>query len=150
MAFGVFFCAERERLMHVIRLRRPWQRCCDWTADERVDVPDEEPFAAESDPRGTSVCYRRSFNRPTGLESHTTVVLRVSRWTGKITSLIFNGTPVTTSGFPLEVDLSRWIEPHNTIELTLESENEQTPRLNGEVSLNIAEHDGAAQISSTV
>ena len=136
--------------MHVIRLRRPWQRCCDGTADERVDVPDDEPFTTESGSVGTSVRYRRSFNCPSGLQSHTVVVLRVRRWTGKMTSLVFNGTPVTTSGCPLEVDLSRWIEPHNTIELTLESENGESPRLTGEVSLNIAEHDGTTQISSTV
>ena len=123
--------------MHVIRLRRPWDRIDAQTQQrQRIDVP--EPPSDEDSPR--SVTYRRRFNRPTGLVPDTAIRLRISGWAGELTALSLNDQSLPVGAAPLEVDLSGRLEPHNSLQLTLApGPDGAPPRLSGEVTLVIDE-----------
>lgn len=121
--------------MHIIRLRRPWLKSFeDETSEARVDVPDtSEP----NDTQGRQVIYRRTFNRPSGLELSSRVYLRVAGWHGALESARVNETVLPTGADHLDAEVTALLRPHNQVVITLSSQPGQTARLSGEVTLAI-------------
>ena len=71
--------------MHTIRLASPWLYRCDEEDDwARISIPDRR------EPGGPACCYRRTFNRPTGLTSNTMVELVLEGWLGRAIKLSLN------------------------------------------------------------
>lgn len=125
--------------MHVIRLRKPWDRTDAPSAQRRrIDVP--EPIDADEARSAVSTAtYQRRFNRPTGLQPGTRVAMRITDWSGELQSLSLNGRELPVGPAPLEVDLSDQLQPHNRLELSLSPDSDAAPRLSGEVTLVIDE-----------
>lgn len=126
--------------MHVIRLKRPWEKTCLAIGQSQiVDVP--EPGIAnrdttESGPGQSS--YSRNFNAPSGLESTSRVYLRVSQWAGKLDRVCLNGRVIdAVSTAPLELDITASIQRHNRIEIVLEDLPAQLAGMTGEVTIAI-------------
>ncbi len=157
-AFGVFLCNQLlgEPTMHVIRMRYPWQKRragdTDW---ERIEVPEPnaaEPDRAERDVPGTGDSdgpsepldestneYRRRFNRPTGLDASVRVLLCIEKWHGAIMRATVNGQDVSADGDRINADITRFLEDHNEILITLADRIGEPARLSGEVSLVICQ-----------
>ena len=124
--------------MHNIRLRGPWEKQIEGESSVRADVPDSAEVAAPS------VCYRRRFNRPSGLESDVHVYLRITAWTGEVDSIQLNEHPLVVTAPPLTVEVTSQLLDHNeiTIRLMVDRNNAQSPRLSGEVRLVIDDGSG--------
>ena len=148
--------------MHTIRLRKPWTKSwvppASQTADKqiagshsayppppvgidrRAEVPDPRPTTPEPPPGPPwRVVYARKFNRPSGIDSATQVWLWVEDWEGELEAIRVNGDPISISGKPLRVEITRSVEPHNRVEVTLLSRTLTPPRLAGEVRLELEE-----------
>lgn len=120
--------------MHVIRLRRPWQRKCAGQT-QVVDVPD----AIDSPVPAGIVSYRRSFNAPSGLEPSTILRIRIEHWSGKLVQLLLNDQPIGHEEMErVDLDVSGLLKPHNVLEVVL-SDDAQPACLTGEVTLAIEE-----------
>lgn len=123
--------------MHVIRLRKPWEKeSGSGGVLQRVDVPDLEEQAVTD---FTSVTrYRRRFNSPTRLRN-ARVRLRVSGWQGQLVSLRVNQSPIPVSEDVRHVDaeVTQLLRPHNEVEIALSGSGSVAACLNGEVSLAI-------------
>ncbi len=127
--------------MHIIRLRRPWHKTIQQGAVPlRIDVPEMD--VADDLQDELTLYYRRSFNRPSGLQSSSRVYLRVDGWEGHLDSATLNGSPLEVGHSKMNVDITNLLESHNEIELRLTSPAGQAARLSGEVTLAI-DDDGA-------
>lgn len=122
--------------MHVIRLRRPWDRIRDGAVAERIEVPDCGPAAAEP---GIACQYRRRFHRPSGLQALTRVRLQISGWEGRLESITLNDVAVPIAGSTVDAELTGLLQPHNELLLTIRSLPGEPARLSGEVRLAIQE-----------
>lgn len=133
--------------MHSIRLGRPWRKCVLGSdAPMRIDVPEMD--AAESPQEGLTFCYRRSFNRPTGLGPSSRVYLRIEGWEGRLESVAVNGFVMK---FPdsarIETEITNLLAPHNEIEFQLTGQSGQAARLSGEVALAIDDTDQSSSVT---
>ena len=145
-------------MVHVIRLRRPWEKSTDqglrWerigvpepVESPEVESPEVESPAAESPAIGPSedtveavVMYRRNFNSPSGLEPDTRVMLRVDRWQGRLVSVAVNESELEAETTTFLADITDMLRPHNQIVLRLTGSSRGPARLSGEVSLEIHE-----------
>ncbi|MCO8123949.1 hypothetical protein NHH03_19550 [Stieleria sp. TO1_6] len=124
--------------MHRIRLRRPWTRTVgDQPPTEKIDVPDADPATVQA---GTSVCYRRAFNRPTGLTPDTTLWLSIGIPTGDSLRVSLNGhtiqalTAIQTAQ-PIQLDLTAKLLGSNELVIELESEQAALCGLTADVAL---------------
>jgi hypothetical protein len=124
--------------LHVIRLKRPWEKIClDTGQSQIVDVP-EPAVVAAAEPTASKLAqmsYCRNFNAPTGLEASSRVYLRVSEWVGKLDRISLNGQVLDAAGSPFEADITDWIRPHNRIEIVLEDLPAKLARMAGEVTI---------------
>jgi hypothetical protein len=131
-----FFCwTGQAHAMHTIRLHGPWQKRIDDQSSLRVHVPELDSDHPADELAPQTVSYQRRFNLPTGLEPDNRVLLTVSGWIGRLQSLRLNEQPLPADQGLLEVDITRWLRPHNRLELVLASDAGQPPRLSGEVAL---------------
>ncbi len=136
--------------MHRIRLRGPWTKTLSCSSDAiRTSVPDR--VALVDHPTGAAhladavqscitenvVVYERRFNRPTGLEPDTLVLLSIEMWLGKVIEISVNGHPLLIADAPFETDITQCLEPHNCLRVSLSGTPAALPCLNGEVSLMI-------------
>lgn len=122
--------------MHIIRLRRPWQKNAGPDdKPRRIDVPeiDHEPAPQ----RAQTSTYRRSFNLPSGLADSSRVYLRVDGWQGSLVSATLNDAPLPFGPNNIDAEITSWLRPHNKITITLAGGPGQKVRLSGEVSLAI-------------
>jgi hypothetical protein len=126
--------------MHVIHLRRPWERL---SKTERqpvvVDVPDVSDLNGTTMSSGDLVKYRRGFNAPTGLTAGETMGLYIGAWQGRLVSVQINETLAAAANAPLVLDLSNSLAGFNKIEIVLMSEFGELPRITGDVLLQIRE-----------
>ena len=123
--------------MHTIRLRRPWKRFIDHSGDpDNVDVPDQTPLSAQP---GTTLTYRRAFNRPTGLSPSDKVWLSVVQKAASSIQIVFNESIVFESetSNPIRVNISDQLQPSNQIAIRLTSCGESPALLDGQVALEI-------------
>lgn len=122
--------------MHTIRLRRPWLRSVEGqTGSGKVDVPDVRSVPGAGKP----VTYRRSFNQPTGLESHERVDLVIDRFSGASICVSLNGERIDAGDatFPLRIDVTARLEHSNRLEVQLEPGADGKAVLDGAVTLQI-------------
>jgi hypothetical protein len=128
--------------MHIIRLRKPWS--CQVQATMRdgiltsvealpqtVDVPGDWSPVADASFRGT-VQYTRTFNRPTGIEVRTRVVLCLELVDGRA-DVTLNGEPVGVACWPdlprrFEIKEQLAIRNELVVAVSLLDEPEPTPR----------------------
>jgi hypothetical protein len=128
---------------HAIRLRGPWdyEILAHTSADERGQCRDLKVDVAPSgrtkipcdwgaelgrDFRGR-VCYRRQFNRPSGLDSHERVWLVVEGADAR-GSVALNGRRLgEVDGYALhsEFDVTEWVDAHNELALEVELQCEE-------------------------
>jgi hypothetical protein len=137
---------RRGQAMHIIRLRRPWQKIVGGNGPPFcIDVPEVDPpevdppevdGAPASDVKQTST-YCRSFNMPPGLEPFTRVYLRVDAWQGTLESVTLNAVPLPAGPTRVEADITSLLQPHNQIAIALSGRAGQSVRLSGEVTLAI-------------
>lgn len=119
--------------MHTIRLRGPWQRILLGDAHPlQTTVP--ETGAGHS----VGASYKRNFNCPTGIEN-AQVFLALESWRGQLDGIALNQHPLPSGPAPLLIDITDKLQPQNTLVIHLR-ENEQPVKLDGEVSLKIAEN----------
>jgi hypothetical protein len=130
--------------LHTIRLRRPWEKTAVGAdVPQRVDVPEPippEPNAAALDRHDageSSYHYRRRFNRPTSLDSASSVRLVVTGWSGKLDWLRFNQQPLPVAGDAIDIEIIDRLQRQNTIELQLTGTAGAPAALSGEVQLHI-------------
>ncbi len=138
--------------MHRIRLRGPWQKSYgDPVITLRIPVPEALPAPLPTRPasdaseqlginRSQPVRYQRTFNRPTGLDANSRVLIRIEHWIGDAIELQINQHSLPMSAPPLEVDVTEFLKPHNCFALTLTHANNDPasqgqPTLDGEVSI---------------
>lgn len=123
--------------MHIIRLRRPWQKGIqNGAAPARIDVPETD--LAQHQYEELTFYYRRSFNLPSGLQPSSRVYVRVDGWEGRLDSAAINGFPLDVGRCDkIDADITNWLASHNEIELRLTSSPGQAARLSGEVTLAI-------------
>jgi hypothetical protein len=135
----LFIGATRDPLiMHVIRLRRPWEKCVGDAAESiRIDVP--ETAATETLAAAAYFRYRRGFNLPTGLHPASRVYLRIDGWEGRLESVIINGKAIEVTERTISADITDLLETHNQIGVCLAGDVGMTVRLSGEVTLAISE-----------
>lgn len=122
--------------MHLIRLRRPWQKIVGPASEPAtIDVPelDEKPAANEL----AAATYRRSFNKPTGLEPSSRVHLRVAGWQGLLESAELNDARLPADETRIDADITGLLRPQNQITIRLIGRPGQAARLSGEVALAI-------------
>jgi hypothetical protein len=120
--------------MHVMQLRSPWKiDRNDGSGLLRCELPDFSPSRADQ------VVYQRSFNRPTGLVPEQRLWLFIQEWMGLVVSLTVNGCAmdIGSTEFSCQVEISRYLERHNVIELRLAAVGDVQPRLVGPVELRI-------------
>ena len=123
--------------MHVIRLRKPWEKTTDPAGlVVRVDVP-EEPVQ-EMQSAELVAHYRRSFHRPTGL-GMSSVYLNISGWHGRLVVLSLNAKPLplVDGQTHIRVEVQSLLQAHNQLRISLTGTMETPPRLSGEVTLEI-------------
>ena len=129
--------------MHTIRLRRPWLRTIDdLNQPDRVDVPDVGRVPLRE---GSILIYRRTFNRPTGLEIGDKVWLSIESYSAGSIRVLLNEQSVfqADTAQPVRVDLASRLEPSNQLEIQLAGSSVMTEAvmteagLDGEVSLQI-------------
>jgi hypothetical protein len=121
--------------MHIIRLRKPWQRNRDGEGPaQRVDVPDKDS-AAPRPARSTS--YRRNFNRPSGLDPATKVLLRIESWRGDLKLVSINEQSLPIAEPPLVIEITEWLTAHNQLCIQIVDTNATLALLDGEVTLAI-------------
>lgn len=124
--------------MHRIRLRKPWLKQIGDQFSKGVDVPDLiDPIPGEK-----LVRYQRSFNQPTGLTPNDSVFLNITKIHGKASVIEINGKPcfladVLAHDFPIRVNITKDLLPHNKIDIVLEFDTSVSPLLRGEVYLEI-------------
>ncbi len=129
--------------MHVIRLRGPWSKTIAGST-VAIDVPEPTPspvLATSALSAGSLAIYERRFNRPTGLQAATRVLLGLSHWSGTVIRLEVNGQLFTLSDPPVEIDITDALLHHNRISISLEPLLAQMPRLDGDVTLKIYESE---------
>ena len=150
--------------MHKIRLRKPWTKeantdvvntdvintggvgtgAVNTGITTRVDVPEPITEATTHSP----LRYRRSFNRPSGLDDRSRVFLAIESWRGNLTSIQIDDQTIVGPGgmdseppflvcFPIRVEITGILKAHNTLVIRLESKHDQAPLLDGEVRLEI-------------
>ncbi len=121
--------------MHTIRLRKPWQRIrAGDGSPQRVDVPDQDAAA----PRlARSTSYTRNFNRPSGLDQASRILLRIESWRGELTLVSINEQALPTSEPPLELEITDLLTAHNQLCIQLADTDETLAILDGEVTLAI-------------
>lgn len=134
---------------HTIRLRRPWHRSIADTEPVKVDVPDvhaadvDTPGKEPATPDGSvPVCYRRSFNCPTGLTEMDDVHLMITGYSGMRAKVILNNELLHTgeladATFPIFVDLRKSLQPSNQLVIEILGSPGQAAILSGEVNLRI-------------
>ena len=144
--FGLFFypgvySRAGNGSMHKIRLKRPWQRIAGPEREVlKVDVPDLEPVLASFISQGDVVVYQRNFNSPTGLTVANTVQLKISEWSGILQTVHVNEVSFSSPVAPWEIDISKFLQGHNRIEVKLVSATGEVPCLTGDVVLMIQEN----------
>ncbi len=128
--------------MHRIRLRGPWTKTlCGSLETRRTSVPDSVVNAGELDGSAqpsTSedvVVYERRFNRPSGLETKTLVLLSIEKWIGKAMEISVNGHQLLIARPPFEADITKYLELHNSLRVHLTGPPAALPCLDGEVAL---------------
>ena len=143
--------SRKGDIVHTIRLRRAWERSNISGGDvRRVEVPDplgDVPFSTEID---GGLCYKRSFNMPTGLQPRTSVFLNICHWRGRLEAVKLNDRPMELSSHPWRCEVSSLLRPHNRVEVHLVTESEDVAQLDGEVMLEIVEPQTPIQAPSTV
>jgi hypothetical protein len=128
---------EGERLMHTIRLRRPWCKSIETgSVPLRVDVPELNVETTTSEEQQTST-YRRSFNTPSGLSDSSRVYLRVDGWEGCLEFATLNGSPLVVGKSKINAEITDLLKPNNQITISLADRGGQPARLSGEVTLAI-------------
>ncbi|HEX3871708.1 MAG TPA: hypothetical protein VHV77_14795 [Pirellulales bacterium] len=107
---------------HSIRLRGPWQYAVESEneSDQRASLPDEwrEVLAAAG---GRKVRLRRSFNRPTRLESHESVWLLVDAPLG-LDAIALNAEALEAGSgdkLCLEFEITDKLAGQNTLEIAI-------------------------------
>ena len=120
--------------MHIIRLRRPWERIRNGDA-ARIDVPD----TSDNQPTRGLTTYTRSFNRPTGLDEQSRVYLCVASWHGSLKNISLNNQILLASTPPLKIEITSQLLAHNRLEISLADNAEKAGTLNGEVTLGIVD-----------
>jgi hypothetical protein len=127
---------EGERLMHTIRLRRPWCKSIETGGVPlRVDVPELNVETASSEQQTST--YRRSFNIPSGLRDSSRIYLRVDGWEGCLESATLNGSPLDIGKSKINAEITDLLKPNNQITISLTGSGGQPARLSGEVTLAI-------------
>ena len=136
---------------HRIRLRPAWQYCggavFDQARSQRVEVPDRRTPQQRVDQ--AQAVYRRSFNRPTGLQPQSRVWLVFTAVEGTGAARL-NGRPIGTfdasaDGSPAcgRFEVTRLLQNANVIEVTLAASSPALLCLSGEVRLEIESTGGA-------
>lgn len=126
---------ERSLQVHVIRLRRPWEKSCDGGRTWKLaSVP--EPIADSLGDHPTAI-YRRRFNQPTGLGESSCLSLRITGWEGTLESVTINAAHLETGETTIDAVITELVERHNQITVTLLRTETEGARLSGEVSLAI-------------
>ena len=121
--------------MHVIRLRRPWEKSReDETGSARIDVPETVTNAADEP---ATFQYRRRFNLPSGLKPTSRVRLCVDGWQGRLESISINGVALEIGESIVNAEITALLEPHNQNLVRLGGRADQPARLSGEVTLAI-------------
>ena len=128
--------------MHRIRLRGPWTKILSGSLDvRRTSVPDsvaddvEANGLAQPPSTETVAVYERRFNRPTGLERETLVLLSIESWIGKVIEISVNGHLLPIASPPFEAEIVQHLELHNQLRVHLAGTPTTLPCLDGEVSL---------------
>lgn len=125
---------------HVIRLRAPWELVAlsptDTIARQRVDVPHDWSATFDNAFTGTAR-YSRTFNRPTGLESHERVWLCIGGATEQA-AVFINGASLGAAIGPAggEFDITPDLRSHNELAIEVSS-SKPGGGLTGEVRLEI-------------
>ena len=83
--------------------------------------------------------YQRNFNSPTGLTVANTVQLKISEWSGILQTVHVNEVSFSSPVAPWEIDISKFLQGHNRIEVKLVSATGEVPCLTGSVVLMIQE-----------
>lgn len=127
--------------MHVIRLRKPWSVVAD--QKERIDGIDIPEINPAQIVEGSSLVYTRKFNAtPPVLRS--TVILKLLGYNGRLTEICLNQTsiPIDRESATIATsDLTDLLQAHNRINVSLVRSNGVSPRLTGEVILEISDRD---------
>ena len=124
--------------MHVIRLRRPWEKARpDGSQASRIDVP--EANDASADPQA-AYRYCRRFNTPSGLSASNRLYLRIDGWRGRLESATINDHPLVVASSRINADITALVQTHNQITLVLAGHSGQSASLNGEVTLAIEDN----------
>ncbi|QDT02613.1 hypothetical protein K227x_09910 [Rubripirellula lacrimiformis] len=128
--------------MHVIRLRKPWQKTAADGIVLRVDVPEPpHDFDVTRDDESVGVVdYERRFNSPTGLDATVRVYLRIDGWEGELVDVHLNDRSLVSDvdSLQLRIDITDWVLSANRLVIRLNANDQITdPRLSGEVTLAI-------------
>jgi hypothetical protein len=133
-SFGVHDRSTGGLKMHVIRLRRPWQKSVFGVAQPGVaDVPDSDGSDSGE------VEYRRRFNLPSGLDGNARVHLRVESWVGQLLQISLNGTSLQAGNSSADVDVTDLLQRQNELFIRLSGRPGHPTRLSGPVTLAIEE-----------
>lgn len=128
--------------MHVIRLRKPWEKTTHPDGHVvRIDVPEgpvEEGPVEEMQSVEMIAHYGRSFHRPSGL-GESIVYLNISAWHGQLVSMSLNAKPIphVEGESQIRVEVQSLLKSHNRLRISLSGSVETPPRLSGEVTLEI-------------
>ena len=131
--------------MHTIGLKYPWEKKIAGESEStRVDVP--EP-AAIDDTTATSgqgvmrASYTRFFNRPTGLDDASSVLLGIGECDGQIESVSLNHETVDMTGPNSQVEITHRLRQRNELVINIASTVDEPCRLRGRVELAIVGND---------
>ena len=130
--------------MHIIRLRHPWQKQIAGASESvRVQVPEPTSDDQAQEHHAEHATYTRFFNRPTGLEPDSSVLLRLDRWQGELTLISLNDKHLVTnerpSQSPLEINITSNLAQRNELCIVLTTQNDAEGRLTGQVELAIVD-----------
>lgn len=126
-------------MMHIIRLRRPWEKSRDGGSQWiRIDVPEMDEGDVGDD---ATVLFRRRFNLPSGLQPSSRVRLRVDGWLGHLESITVNDSPLDADSARIDADITDVLQAHNQILVRLRGTTIDPARLSGEVTLAIEDDE---------
>lgn len=107
---------------HTIRLHAAWKRMDDSGAmtDDQHEIAVSLPDSSIISSNARFATYRRSFNRPTGLNSDDSVCLQ-SDLLPIAASIHFNGSPIDTPS-ESSIEIGRLLLPHNEVVVRIAAE----------------------------
>lgn len=125
-----------NRGMHRIRLRGPWQKQLPDGSVVRISVPEHKTTPqAVSSPQSESRAvanYARSFNRPTGLNRSSRVLLELTDFSAQIDLLQLNDQELSLDS---RCEITGRLAANNRLALRLSADETDQLTFDGEVSL---------------